>query len=220
MHTKARRSIIRYLLLLTLLVISCDLSSLVAPAGPVPSPVPGVVDTIVAMTAAAAYTQTAANITVVPTMTSTFTPTTTDTPTPTLSPTPTFIFILASLTPTRQPTATGQASGGYGCQLTAQTPANGTHFAPKKTFGVKWTIKNTGENDWDSTNVDFEYLSGQKMFTGAAIYDLPNSIAVGKSVTLNVPMAAPKADGTYNSVWSVKQGKNDFCHVNIRIIVP
>ncbi len=201
-------------------MISCDLSSLLAPVGPVPTTAPGVVDTIVALTAAAAYTQTAANVTVVPTMTSTLTPTATHTPTPTLSPTPTFIFILASLTPTRQPTATGQVSGGYGCQLTSQTPANGTHYSPKKNFTVKWTLKNIGQNDWDQTVVDFEFLSGAKMFTGASIYDLPNNVVVGKSVTLSVPMAAPKADGTYNSVWSLKQGKNDFCHVNIRIIVP
>lgn len=217
----ARKPVARYLLLLTLLVISCNLSSLVAPSGAVPSPVPGAVDTIVALTAAAAWTQTAANISVVPTWTASATPEPTDTPTPTLSPTPTFIFILATLTPTHEPTATGQvSSSGMGCQLTSQTPSDGTHYPAKQNFKVTWTIKNTGLDTWDSTNVDFEYLSGTKMFTGASVYDLPNNIAVNKSVSLSVPMAAPKAPGSYRTVWTLRQGHDDFCHVDLRILVP
>ncbi len=221
MHTKARKSVARYLLLIALLVISCDLSSLVAPAGPIPTPVPGAVDTIVAQTAAAAWTQTAANITVIPTWTATDTPVPTDTPTPTLSPTQTFIFVLASLTPTRKPTATNQATiSGFGCELLSQSPEDGTHFAAKKSFNVSWTIKNTGDNPWDSGSVDFEYLSGTKMFTGTSIYDLPNDVDVNAKVKLTVPMAAPKNPGDYRTVWTLRLGKNDFCHVDLRILVP
>jgi len=203
---------------LTLLVISCDLASLVPPAAPIPSPVPGAVDTIVAQTAAAASTQTAANAP--PTSPASSTPPPSNTPTPTPSPTPTFFFVLASLTPTRRPTSTSETVAGFGCQLVSQSPADGSHFAKKQNFKATWKIKNTGKEPWDSGSVDFTYLSGSKMFVGSQAYDLPDSVGVDGSVSLSVPMAAPKNSGEFRTVWTLRQGKADFCHVDLQIVVP
>lgn len=211
----------RYLIVLTLLMLSCDVSTLVAPAGSAASPVPGIVDTIVAQTAAAAWTQTAAHITVVPTSTASVTPVPSDTPTITPSATPTFIFVLASQTPTRKPTSTLSAiTGGLGCQLQNQAPTDGTHFSPKENFKAVWTVANTGQDTWDSTSMDFEYLSGAKLFTGASIYDLSKDVPTGASIKFSVPMVAPNKPGTYTTAWTLRQGKNDFCHVDLSIIVP
>ena len=152
---------VRCLWLLSLVVISCDITSLVVPAGPVPSLVPGAVDTIVARTAAAASTQTAAKVTLVPTGTASATPPPSETPTPTLSPSPTFVFVLPTLTPTKKPTATSESStAGFGCQLLSQSPPDGSKFAAKDNFKVTWKIKNTGLAKWDAATVDFAYFSG------------------------------------------------------------
>jgi hypothetical protein len=202
-------------------VISCDITSLVVPAGPVPSPVPGAVDTIVARTAAAASTQTAAKVTAVPMGTASATPPPSDTPTLTLSPSPTFIFVLPSLTPTKKPTATSESStAGFGCQLLSQSPPDGSKFSAKENFKVSWKIKTTGLGAWDASSVDFAYFSGTKMFTGAQFYDLPKSVGIDDSITLAVPMAAPRNSGAFKTVWALKRGKSDFCHVDMQIIVP
>ncbi len=201
-----------------MLLISCDLSSLIAPAGPIPTPVPGAVDTIVAQTAAAAWTQTAAVVTAVDTWTPSATPPPSETPTLTPSPSPTFIFKLATRTPTPKPNSTAEA-GGLACQLVSQTPADGTIFDPRQKFTATWEIKNTGEVPWDATAVDFEYFSGAKTYTGTTIYDLPNNVAVNHSVTLSVAMAAPKSAGSYRTVWTLRKGKIDFCHVDLQLVV-
>jgi hypothetical protein len=212
---------VRCLWLLSLVVISCDITSLVVPAGPVPSPVPGAVDTIVARTAAAASTQTAAKVTLVPTGTASATPPPSETPTPTPSPSPTFVFVLPTLTPTKKPTATSESStAGFGCQLLSQSPPDGAKFAAKENFKVTWKIKNTGLAKWDAGTVDFAYFSGTKMFTGAQFYDLPKDVGIDGSITLSVPMAAPRNSGSFKTVWALKRGKSDFCHVDLQIVVP
>jgi hypothetical protein len=223
--TKSRYRLARYLWLPALFVLSCDLTTLVRSAPSLPSPVPGALNTIVAQTAAAAYTGTASNATVIPTLTSTLMAPPTATPTVAPTETPTFIFRLSTFTPTRLPTATAASSGsssatGQGCQLVSQSPDDGTHFDAKKTFTASWKVKNTGSDTWDSNSVDFAFFSGTKMYTGATLHDLPSSVAVGDSITLTIAMAAPKDPGSYKTVWALRLNKNDFCHVNLRIVVP
>lgn len=223
--TKARKPFVRYLWLLTLLVISCDLSSLVAPAASVPSQVPGALNTIVAQTAAAAWTQTAAGITQVSTHTPTMTlppantattlPVGTPTPLVTPGPSPTFRFVLPTLAPTSNDIGTT-----LDCQLVSRTPDVDAHFSPKQLFQAAWIVRNTSSRAWDPNGVDFEFFSGAKIYTGPAIYDLSGGVAIGELITLSVTMAAPKSAGTYRTVWTLKQGKDDFCHLDLRIVVP
>ncbi len=196
-------------------MISCDLSTFLAPQ-PTP-PAPGAVDTIVAETAAAAATQTAAATlsTVLPTLTPSFTPVPSKTPSPTPSITPTFLFILPTFTRTSTPIT---PTTDYACQLTAQSPANKTTMAPKQEFQADWTVKNTGINRWDANGVDFVYLSGDKLskLMGA---DLPKSIATGESISLTISMTAPKASGTYKTVWTLQANKTQFCRLSLTIVV-
>ncbi len=201
-----------------MLLISCDLTSLIAPSAPIPASGPGVVDTIVAQTAAAASTETAAFVTVVDTWTPSATPPPTDTSTPTPSLTPTFIFLLASPTRTPRPNST-EGVAGLSCELVGQTPADGSIFDPREQFSAAWTIKNTGVGSWDSTSIDFEYFSGAKTYVGTTAYDLPNDVPVNKSVTISVAMKAPKGAGSYRTVWTLRRGKVDFCHVSLQLNV-
>jgi hypothetical protein len=208
-----RRSLISGLLALTLLLISCDLSTLVTPAV-VPSPIPGVVDTIVAQTAQAAATQTALQNP--PTPTPTLTPIPTRTPTLTPSPSPTFIFVLKTLTRVPPVPTIGSDTKEFACQLVGQTPKDDSVMPKKKDFAVTWTVQNTGASSWDASAIDFIYLSGTKL-TDLEAVDLPRSVDHGQSMDLKVTMQAPTAAGTYNTVWALRSGKTTFCRVNLTI---
>lgn len=185
----------------------------------VPTPlVPGVVNTIVVQTAVAASTQTAA---VAPSasFTPSFTPLPTKTPSVTPSSTATFIFILS--TPTRfTPTATpGSGIAGYNCDVTGQSPADGTPFNPGANFDAQWTVANTGSKNWSATNVDVVYVSGSKFYK-QSIYDLGTTVKVGDTYTVVVGMVAPKNSGSYTTRWGLRTGKDVFCTMSLTIVVP
>ncbi len=175
-------------------------------------------DTIVAQTAAAAWTQTAAVVTPEDTATASATPVPSETLTQTPSPSPTFVFKLATLSPTPKPNSTA-AAAGLECKPTGQTPGDGTVYGPRDRFTATWVIQNTGDVRWDSSDIDFEYFSGAKTYVGTTIYDLPNNVKVGDSVTVSVAMAAPKSAGSYRTVWTLRKGKLDFCHVALQLVV-
>ncbi len=176
---------------------------------------PGGIDTIVAQTAGAAATQTAALIP--PSPTPTETPTATRTPTVTPSLTPTFLFILATRSKTPTPGASS-SSGDFACSLISQSPADGATMKKNEAFTVTWKVKNTGAVTWDTNSVDFIYVSGAKL-ASVKVADLPNSVAVGDTIALKLGMNAPGANGTYKTVWTLHHGKTQFCKVNISIVV-
>lgn len=193
--------------------MSCDVSTLMAPP-PLATLGPNAINVIVAQTAAAAATQTAALLP--PTLTPSVTPLPTKTPTVTPSPTATFLFLLA--TRTRTPTP-GPASGDYACNLINQSPDDGATMNRNEAFTVSWKVRNTGSATWDSNAVDFIYLSGAKMATVKAI-DLPDSVGPDDTITLKVSMNAPGSDGNYKTVWTLRQGRTEFCRLTINIKVP
>ncbi len=191
-------------------LLSCDVSTLLPQSAPPP---PGAVNTIVVETAQAASTQTAAAMP--PTETPTLTPIPSRTPSITPSLTPTFLFLLS--TPTR--TATFSASSGdYACQLTGQSPEDGTIMKKNQNFTASWTVVNSGQAAWNTNNVDFVYLSGVKMANIKAA-DLPKSVSPGQSITLTLSMTAPSVPDKYKTAWTLQQGKTAFCRLTVNIVV-
>jgi hypothetical protein len=215
----AHRRLAQLLLALTILVISCDFSSVLPLPLAAPTTIPGLVNTIVASTADVAMTRTAALI--LPTLTASATSTSTRIPTDTPTFTPTFVLILpsATRTPTATPITTGTSTSGMTCTVVSQAPADNTHLPANKGFAASWKVKNTGSSAWDPATVDFAYLSGTKMYKSIR-HDLPVIVAPGEKIDLTAGMTAPKNDGTYNTVWSLRQGNNSFCRVALQIIVP
>jgi Ig-like domain from next to BRCA1 gene len=220
----------RFALLIGMLSIigaGCEIAIGLPQARGLPTSAPGMVETIVAATAGAAQTQTAALIS--PTPTSTWTPLPTHTPSLTPTLTPTFHFVVgATRTPTSiftavHPATATQGSSGSGslegCKLLSQTPKDGSHFNPKENFQASWKIENTGSSTWYADSVDFVYTDGTKMYK-KQIVDLPLDIPEGESVTLAVGMVAPKSAGSYFTEWSLRRGQSYFCHVNVSINVP
>ena len=204
----------------------CDFPMVSSSSG-VATAAPGMFETIVASTAGAAMTRTALYTT--PSPTSTWTPLPTHTPSLTPTASPTFLFTYgASRTPSRTPVPssvvassdTPPTSGSLdGCILLSQSPEDGSHFSARESFKVAWKVENTGSRVWDRDSVDFAFSTGTEMHK-KRLYDLPANIPVGEYVTLNVSMAAPKSEGTYYTVWSLRRGQDRFCHVDLTIHVP
>lgn len=213
---RQRRTLIQGFLALALVLISCDVSTLVAPAPQVTALPPAAIDTIVVMTAQAASTQTAALVP--PTLTPTLTPLPTRTPSETPTPTPTFLFLLATLTRTPKTPTLGPPSKDLSCSLSNQTPGDGAVMSKNQSFSVTWTVQNTGSGTWDSNSIDFAYASGAKL-SSSKLLDLPKSVAPGESVKLTVNMVAPGSADTYKTVWALESGKNTFCRLDLTIKV-
>jgi hypothetical protein len=91
-------------------------------------------------------------------------------------------------------------------------------FGARERFNVEWTIKNTGNETWLSSNIDFSHTGGRDMHD-ADVLDLPHNVREGAQVTLEVAMRAPGAAGTYTSEWTLGSGQNSLCRVSVRIIV-
>jgi hypothetical protein len=199
-------------------VLACALPGLPSPVASNPTSDPGLIQTVVVATAGAAQTLTAlVQPSPTDTPTSTLAPSSTPTDTPTA--TPTVIFILP--TATNPPTATQlfvTQSAGASCQLVAQSPANDTAYEPRARFNAEWTIRNTGSETWQSSNIDFFHSGGRDMHD-SDIVDLPNNVRADAQVTLEVEMRAPGDSGTYTSTWTLGTRRDALCTVSVRIIV-
>jgi len=200
-----------FLITAILLVLACEVPSL--PGAVAPNPTLDI-GTIIAGTAAAAQMQT---LTALP-PTTTFTPTLPPTKTPSDIPTSTPTILLIYSTKTYTPSPPPPESVGGGCVLLAQEPANDTVIGRKINFETFWTIKNTGQNSWLDTNVDFRYQSGTDMNKRDAL-DLPYSVGVESEVTLKVSMKSPEKPGSYTTKWVLTSGKTTLCKLFLRIIV-
>jgi hypothetical protein len=111
------------------------------------------------------------------------------------------------------------AANDWSCRVLSQSVRNGTHFGPKERFDIGWRVRNNGTATWDPSTMDFVYFSGTKMYQ-APHYNLPAVVGRGETVALGAGMLAPRSSGSYATVWSLRSGKDFFCHVSLRIIVP
>jgi hypothetical protein len=166
----------------------------------------------VVATAGAAQTQTAIALPS-STVTSTSTPLPTYTFTETPTATETVIFQIPTAT---EPFVT--ESVGSNCQAVEQTPVNDTVFAPRETFTTIWKVKNTGNDYWYDTDVDFKFSNGTDMHKKDVI-DMPVSVGPGSDVALAVDMVAPKDAGSYTTTWTLGSKKTTLCKLSIRIVV-
>ncbi len=173
------------------------------------APLTAIVETF---NAAAAQTQTFAP----PTWTSTVTPTRTSIPTET--PSPTFVFLLptATIPPTQIPV--GSSGKDLECQILAQDPPNGSLMQKSVDFVVRWTIANVGTHTWPSDNTDYRYISGDKLYV-QPIYDLERNVVAGETIELIVNMQTPANVGTYSTSWRIVISKEQFCPLDLTIIV-
>ena len=208
MNLESKRAL-QIFLASVLLLMSCDMSTFAAPPQ-IPTPIRGAIKLMVAQTAAAAATETAALIP--PTLTPTLTPFPSLTPANTPTITPTFIFLLATATSTKN------LNGVFTCGGVSQSPANGTAFNPGQSFTLRWRMSNTGSSAWLQSNVDLLYVSGTN-FANAASFNLPQAVASKDMVTLTVNMTAPGKAGSYTTRWTLATSFLTFCPLSLTITV-
>ena len=208
-----------------LIVVGLIMACVPSLATPLPPVDPNVVNTFIAQTVNAASTQTSA---VLPTstQTATYTPTPRNTDTPTPTSTATVIFILSTPTPLVIPTFTVVSSGGGGgsssdnfaCQVISVSPANGTTFGSRADFDAVWRVRNIGQRQWDRSEIDYRYASGDKIHK-VEIYDLPANVPRNGTTDIIVDMVAPRNAGTYSTTWNLNRGARSFCTMTLRIVV-
>ena len=121
-------------------------------------------------------------------------------PTNTLPPPPTATNTFIPFTPTITNTPT---PSDYNCTITSSSPASNAQFGKKDEFDAKWTIKNTGTKDWVTNDMDFRYISGEKMQKYNDVYDLSKNVAKNESIDFIVDMIAPNATGNFSANWAL-----------------
>lgn len=196
---------------------------------------PLLLGTPIAQTAAAAGTQTAQFSP--PTLTPTLTPFPTGTLI-TVPTQPTFMFALPtftplpSITPTQGPISVGGGGSGgeagdpqkiftdheWTCAIRGKNPPMGTKVKPGAVIYFSVLLFNNGTRVWPNDSVDFRYKSGFRP-EGKPIQDLPKTIEPGQEVSLSVNITAPKKPDTYNTIWTLKVGRTEFCGVKYTFIV-
>jgi len=116
-------------------------------------------------------------------------------------------------------TAVPTAATGLKCKVTLVGPANNSVFTPNASFDGRWTLENTGTETWDSSNLDFKYLSGTKMHEGGDVRDLWVNVASGEKIDFILDMIAPDSAGTYPTTWGLMLGGSTVCTMSFTIRV-
>ncbi|GAB4424555.1 MAG: hypothetical protein Kow002_14070 [Anaerolineales bacterium] len=189
-----------------------------------PTQPPGAIQTSIVGTADAAMAQTKAAQSPTPV----FTPTLADTKTPTVTPTPTatVLFIYQSPTPVVLPptqgivegTATKTSEKQFACELISRSPTRSVVYDRNEKFNAHWSLRNSGYQAWDHNSVDIEFVSGGH-FHSQSSYDMPKRVGPKSTVTVIIPLTAPKNPGEYGATWTLKVGKKEFCRLRLDFTV-
>jgi hypothetical protein len=83
---------------------------------------------------------------------------------------------------------------------------------------MRWHVRNNGSSSWDSDSADYRYVNGDRLHVNS-IYDFNNTVAPGSSVDIVVDMVTPGQAGTYTTRWRITIGNNEFCTMEVTIIV-
>ena len=105
---------------------------------------------------------------------------------------------------TTPPTNTTSAD----CALVSQTPGDGGSYSPNTAFTVTWVLKNTGTNAWVAGEADIVFqgaINNVRISQGYDVFDIPNTVNPGQTLTLTGNGIAPSASGSYGELWSIIQ---------------
>ncbi len=216
-------------LVLVLFLLACALPLAISPAQEADPQSLEILKTMIVETAAFAQTKTAAALppTLTPTLTREATSTLiaapfTQTPFSLFTATPEFGISIETTDPLYAATEGLSGVGNdenpdyvqytnrpWTCGIRSTIPRGDTIKAGAE-FYAYWRVVNTGTKVWTSNTIDFIYLSGLKQ-EERRIQDLSSTVGSGGFVTLKVLFKAPKAPGTYTSIWTLKVGSQPFC---------
>jgi hypothetical protein len=115
-----------------------------------------------------------------------------------------------------KPTATTEP---WDCRVLSKSPADDAVIVGGSQFKAIWTVENTGTKSWPKQGVDVVYQSGAFLQVGKPYYDIPAAIGPGGTVTITVTLEVPKRQKDYNTRWSLKVGRTEFCSVRFQFSV-
>jgi hypothetical protein len=107
----------------------------------------------------------------------------------------------------------------YGCTLVRQSPLDWTKMRSRQYFDMVWTVQNSGNAIWHASATRLAYVGGTKMQTHGDEINLIDDVGRGKKVKLVVDMNAPRARGTYSTLWAMFSGSQRFCKLTLTITV-
>ena len=128
----------------------------------------------------------------------------TDTPVPTFTPFP---------TNTSAPIP-ANVQLPYSCFVTTVRPEYLEVIKAGSNFEIRWIVKNTGTNTWDS-GVDIKYASGVKM-TNPERVEINKTMAPGDTFKISITGKAPNKSGVQQMTWIVENAR---CYANVAITV-
>jgi|GEM_PF-530357 len=128
---------------------------------------------------------------------------------PTLAPTPTSA---ATLTPTA-------TKGPLQCEIVSQSPTRGQKMNYGTDFDFSLKLRNSGTKDWSKADVDFKFVSGEKLQKYGDGIDLSKDVKVKEEFTFIVDMLAPQDAGTYRATWNLVEGSTVICSAILEIQV-
>lgn len=138
--------------------------------------------------------------------------------TPTIPPTATFVIKLTPDTPVPSQTADPDDPDSWACKMRSQTPRSGTRFDPRERFDMAWQVENFGWATWEPETVRVAYFSGSRLQAPDQV-QLRESVGPDGWTQIMVPMVAPRANGSYTTVWALWRGDQDFCRMTVTIVV-
>lgn len=106
----------------------------------------------------------------------------------------------------------------YKCEVSI-SPSLYTIFPVDADFDAVWEVKNTGDDAWEKSAVDYKYDSGTEMQKYGKVFDLPETVDPGESITIVVDMVAPGTVGTYSTTWVLADGGTTLCKLPLTIVV-
>lgn len=107
----------------------------------------------------------------------------------------------------------------YGCTLIRQSPPDWYKMKPRQDFDINWTVQNSGNHVWPSTQTKIKYISGTKFQTHGSEFPLASSVGLGKKNTFSIDMVAPRTPGYYSTVWALYAGNTRFCTLTLVVRV-
>ena len=174
------------------------------------------------MTMAQTFT---ATLVLSPTLDATPTEIPTETPLPTIPPLPTLTPVPTNtVAPTQKPlggpeTGRKQGNDNFACVVLSRIPPEAVEASAGQDIPVAWRVKNLGKRDWEKENIDFGYVSGQKMSIGGERFDLSTNISSGQAGDILVTFEAPHKAGSYTTTWALYRGSTPFCEFTFAIVV-
>jgi hypothetical protein len=90
---------------------------------------------------------------------------------------------------------------------------------PGQDFDAVWTVKNTGNFDWDASTVSYRFYSGARIHKFESLYGIPFEVKRGLAFPITVDMQAPEELGWHSATWELVLENRTLCRMGVVFFV-